>query len=135
VQTFVFPLTAILAAGNRSADFSVQFNDTLGATTRLNVEAEATGILIEAKMNCTSPSCRFYSELALKTSTATTAARDTSPSFDGTLRRTYEPPEGVEEGEWILTFRSDAVNANMKGDARVSVFYGSPVPQNFTAYP
>ena len=130
-QTFSFPLDEAIAAGNRSVPGNVQFGPNLDRAKNggdFPVEANATAILVEARFTCTSPTCSYYALLAFNSGEGLS-----SPASQGSLRWMLNG-RSLQEGNWALFVLPDSANAGLKGEARVSVFYGGDPPTGFTAF-
>jgi hypothetical protein len=94
------------------------------------VEANATGIIIEARWDCTSPTCDI--DFSLVDAEGTEVATG-GGGGSATLSLQASNGTGLPNGTYILRATPQAPAVQITGEARAVVFYG-PIPSDFSPF-
>lgn len=110
--------------GQTQATVNAQGSKDGGPT---QVDENATGILVEASWTCGNGECRFLFELE------NGQDEDVLRLITAADVRLEVPSESVRPGKWDAVLRPDSANSDVVGEIVVSVFYGGPVPADYSA--
>jgi len=89
----------------------------------------ATGLVIEGKWTCSSPTCKLGVLISPPGSSGITAEADKE------FRQEFQPPaDSVPAGNWGINLDSHDVVVQIDGTFYATVFYDGPVPSGYTAF-
>lgn len=94
-----------------------------------DVGENATAILVEAQWTCQTPECRFVFDFQ---------NGDDETIFriygNGPIRAEVPAEIPLKPGKWDAVVLPDSANIEVRGEIVVSVFYGGPVPDGYSAF-
>ncbi len=123
------PLSFIAGLGYQSGPLPIHVSHDSQRGGPTMVAANASAILIEARWSCQSPTCRLRVEFEDPEDT------DVINEFsDGSFRAGVPRDVALIPGRWDLGLFLDSPIIGLAGEARVSVFYDSPIPDGYTAF-